>query len=441
MQRQRTWATTAIIGAILMVMPPAAAATVPLPPPPPVAQQVQTTNAMLQPADLTGPLASTNPAFATGLTIPQANEDPRWLCRYGENDYVFLPGERAVGYSSSTGRVTQNVFEYRTEAQARAAVRTAKAGLSRHCSGTWRLASWRTRLIAGTIASPGGGADGLWVRSEALAGTKSGNGSSYVYLIPLGNRVSVTWLDIPGRRTTLTERDALEDLSLSLADRLVDQANLAVTQDANLTKGQTVMLQPADVPATLPYQRPAKGGWSGFSANSPGAGQIAGEGTELPGGVMDLQSSVGANEGAIPGSLWQSVWMYADEETARRHWDKVRTEVPKGSVTPNAPLSRKADTYRLSSGVSAAAFDGNPGVWFRTFSATPGDVGTCFDDNGREVRCPSTSAKSYTLYLLVGSTIQSVTYVGTVNRLAEVPLDQAAVDELAVRLAQRWAAG
>ena len=49
--------------------------------------------------------------------------------------------------------------------------------------------------------------------------------------------------------------------------------------------------------------------------------------------------------------------------------------------------------------------------------------------------------KSYTLYLLVGDTIQSLGYSTGVAGLQQVKLDQLSVNVLAEELANRWVQG
>ncbi len=441
MSRTRTL-VLAVSTAVLVVTTaasPARAAMPPLPPPPSPQDQVRTTNAMLQLPDLTGPLAPETTAWSGGFTIPAGGEDPMWLCRYRADRYIHLPGDTTLQYDSAVGRVTQNVYVYESETVAAAALAQTRTRLAATCSGTWDLDTWRTRLSWGDYPV-GSGPTGVWVRSDAVKGTATGNSSMYVTVVPVGNALNVVWLDAPMATTTRGQRQALDSLASTLATRLDHAASLPVTQSDLLTKAQTDMLQPSDVPAALPLQTPAQGGWSIFEASTPGLPGESPDGSTLRAGIADFTSNLAANEGSQPGSLWQEVTAYPDEASAQAAWRAFRTSILRGTKTPHAPLSSTKPTTRLTTGESTLVVDGTAGLWSRWFQSLPAGNSECRNDAGTRVPCLDMSNKRYSIYLLVGSTIQSASYSATVDELADMPLDQLAVNQLAEQLALRWAA-
>ena len=78
---------------------------------------------------------------------------------------------------------------------------------------------------------------------------------------------------------------------------------------------------------------------------------------------------------------------------------------------------------RSTSGESALSFDGVPGVWSRYLTIEAQQ---------------NASEKDYTLFLLVGNSIQSLEYITGRVGAGQVKLDQLPVNQLAESLAKRW---
>ena len=78
---------------------------------------------------------------------------------------------------------------------------------------------------------------------------------------------------------------------------------------------------------------------------------------------------------------------------------------------------------RSTSAESPLSFDGVPGVWSRYLSIESQQ---------------NASEKDYTLFLLVGNSIQSVEYITGRVGSGQVKLDQLEVNKLAESLAKRW---
>jgi hypothetical protein len=140
-----------------------------------------------------------------------------------------------------------------------------------------------------------------------------------------------------------------------------------------------------------------------------------------------------------PGSIGQSVYTYADAAAARVAWDQLSTKVLGCNQDKPEPLSQTEPINRDSCGTSELSIDGVAGVWSRNLYTNPQTPGSsCTDSSGKVVDCATWSSKSYQVYLLVGSTIQTVSYSVSVDGVRNVPLDQVPVNKLAEELAQRW---
>jgi hypothetical protein len=222
----------------------------------------------------------------------------------------------------------------------------------------------------------------------------------------------------------------MEAVTPLLAQRWAERSTLPLTQSPLLTAAESSMLTEADVPAALPIMSVDDGAWSLFDAD---AGPYAGPMTcrasvRLPSGMVNFTVALGSTGDVFvaPGAVSQSMQVYASVGEAEGVWRQLRRVVATCTETPNAPIRPDTSVQRLRHGVSPLAFQGNRGVWSRSFNGYGGD--------------PSFSTKTYTIHLLVGNAIQTVTYYAGTTGVRQIPLDQESVNELAQQLADRWVA-
>ncbi len=245
-------------------------------------------------------------------------------------------------------------------------------------------------------------------------------------MVPVGDAIQVT--SYVRQSPTLGSRvpAAINALSGRLADRWAQRATAPNSQGPLVTGAETSMLMTSDVPAELPVTTPEEGGWSSFTADAPGNGPwTCALRANLPAGSWTFSSSLGGTGDvtAEPGALLQAVNVYQTDDAASAAWIKLRRAVLGCNDPSRPPISPTKPISRTASGVSAFQFDGVAAVWSRDFSTDPGS---------------GFSMKSYTIHVLSGNAIQSVTYYLTRDEIADLPLDQLAVNTLAEQLMMRW---
>lgn len=397
-----------------------------LAPPPAPAQLVSATNAMLQPGDVTGVLTKGSPSVTLGNTLrtgfnsPPGGQDPLPVCAYGvQYSTVAIPATGAVGFNSAFGTVNQDVYEYRNAAAARRAWISLSEDTRANCSGTFSRGATTTTLSTKNVPGLPDGPAGLGVLSN-------GKNAQYSVLHLAGDSIQMITYAIDDGPVGAGVTAATNALAANLAARWVGRGALPVTQDAQLTKAESAMLSAAEIPADLPVTAPAQGGWSGFSSYIPGTAPIICNARyEIPAATAAFTVSLGGNGGplSLPGSLYQQVYSYPSQAEAQQAWAALRAGVRTCNQKTPAPLSATESVTRETSGTSALTFGGIPEVWSRSLDSNP----------------PDWSMKSYTIHLLVGDSIQMLTYSTGNSRGGNVPLDQAAVNALAENLATRWA--
>ena len=395
--------------------------------PPSASALTSATNAMLRPSDVPTTISSLPSQysdaddFRTGFLNPPGGQDPLPVCSYG-NDFktVSVPVSGATGYLVTSGVVTQNVYAYPSAAEASAAWRTVTTQLQARCKGSFTRDGKKFSVNASSI--PGlGGVSGWGVNSR-------GYQASYSALHNLGNAIQMVTVMSSAPAINATRAGAVNTLAATLAGRWVDQANLPLTQDPFITQAARTMLQPADVPATLPITQPSNGGWSSFLANLPGSSpSTCNARAKILAGAESFTTSLGG-EGDVfplPGAISQSVFVYDSAADAQRAWNQLKTAQAKCTENAGKPIPASGSFNREVNGVSPLTFGGVPGIWLRELM---------IEDFG-------ISQKSYSIDLLLGNAIQTVTYTRSINKAGQVPLDQAAVNALAESLALRWVAG
>lgn len=437
MKRQIQGIGVAALVFVMVVVDPVASARAATQAPPPPDTLVVTSNAMLQPSD-TGYVPKGLRSWSSGYIIEPGGQDPTALCIDRRQRAVELDGRRAVGYRSSTD-VNQELYVYDSQEAAAAAWAKADQQIGSRCTGSYHEDGSTQTLTSGRIASPVGGPQGWWIRSET---TKGHGTSSYLTVLPVGSAIQLVYAYLDSAKVPASRSAQLDALTSTLSTRYVNAATAVVTQPALLTFAQKSMMQPADVPSTLPFTQPAANGWSSFTSYQPGDGPWVCGNSELPGGVATFETGFGGQGGvdAVPGAIDQRMEVYADAATAQAAWKRLTKALRSCDTGSSSKPGRGEPVNSTTTGVSALTFGGTRGVWSRDFDTYPSSGLQCEDDKGRAVRCAEFSSKSYTIHLLVGRSIQSVTYYKTVDGVRNPRIDQVAVNALAEQLAYKWAA-
>lgn len=428
------------IAAMMVLAAPVHAAEPPVAPPPTPAELVAGTNAMLQPGDVTGALAqgtatmSMPGTFRTGFNAPPGGQDPLPVCVVG-NPYstVSIPTTLAVGFSANVGTVSQDLYQYPSAAAAQRVWNTLSDTVRSQCTGTVTLGKTTTTLTTSDVPGLPGAPGGLGVLTN-------GSNAQYSVLHLAGDSVQMVTYAIGDGPVASGVTQAANSLAATLATRWITRSELASTQSAVLAKAESTMLTLTDVPASLPVTEPRQGGWSGFSAYLPGnEPMICNARAQIPAASSSFSSALGGDGGPLstPGSLVQYLDVYSTPADAQSAWTALTAGVRTCNQRNIPAISRSESIDRRASGTSPMTFNGVPGVWSRSFS-TNVTLGTCPGTGGTTAPCASWSSKSYTIHLLVGSSIQTLTYGTTRDGVGNVPLDQVAVNNLAEDLAQRW---
>jgi hypothetical protein len=424
---------TALAGAALLATMAAApvAAQERIAPPPSSDALVGATNAMLRPADLPAPvrkaISRSGRFFFTGFFNPPGGQDPMPICVSGPNyTTVSIPRDNAVGYMSSYGGVSQYEYEYPSAAAAAKVWRKLSGQVAQGCTTTFTEGDQQTANSARRIPGVRGGERGWQVSSFGAQ-----NDFSSVQLI--GDTIQqVNFVD-GERPVSVKVQKAMGALAAELADRWADRSQASVVQDSTLTKAERTMVQPADVPAGLPMATAADGGWSSFQSSVPGMGPDSScrAQAKLPTGTATFTTVLfsGGDVFGITGkgSVVQQVEVYGSADEAKAAWQAVTAELATCSLNPDAAIPAKKPFTRTTNGTSSVVVGGVTGVWTASLDTFP-TTGKGFT-NG-----------AYTVSLLVGDSIQQVTYSLTRKGVGEVTVDRAAVEALASSLAQRWIA-
>ena len=432
--------TAVCVTALLALSSPAQAVQPPVAAPPSPAELVAATNALLQPGDVTGPLTggtavlSMSGTVRTGFNAPPGGQDPLPVCVYG-NSYstVSIPGTLAVGFTASTGTMNQDVYQYPSAAAAQRVWNSLSDNVRSRCTGSVTLGKSTETLSTSNVGGLPGAPSGIGVLTD-------GANAQYSVLHLAGDSIQMLTYAIGDGPIAPGVAQAADALAATLAARWITRSARAVTQNPTLTQAESSMVTLADVPASLPVTEPQQGGWSSFTSYLPGIEpMICNTRVDIPSAAASFSAILGGDGGPLstPGALVQNMDVYPDASSAQKAWAALSAGVRTCTQRSVPRLSQETSIDRRASGTSTLAIDGVPGVWSRTFS-TNVTSGTCSDARGVPGPCPSWSSKTYTIHLLVGSAIQSVSYATTRDGVRDVPLDQAAVNTLAEDLAQRW---
>lgn len=344
--------------------------------------------------------------------------------------YVLPSAKNATGFQVSLGELTESavdqiVYSYPTPQQAQTAWAKVVRDM-RKCPGSYRMGDERRTVRVGRWGS-GQASASMFVQTDVSGSTKGGSGS-YLTVMLVDSFIQMVNATPGGAVTTAVQRASVRELSTTLATRLMEWATLPVTQNLLLTAAETAMLTASDIPASTAVTQPAQGGWFSFNAYDPSpVGPMTCNNTpvRIPAGFASFVADVGGDGGPapMPGGMAQSLEVYPTVQVAKRAWRAFTAAVAGCTEGASTAISSTKSIMRQTNGVSALAFDGTPGVWSRELSTYPDG--------------PFTS-KNYTIHLLVGSAIQSVTYYAATEAIGSFRLDQVAVNTLAEELANRW---
>ncbi len=396
------------------------------------------TNALMRPADLTGVLAggtASKDAYRVGYSNPPGGQDPLPVCVSGPRYAPLpIPGDSAIGYAATNGTVTQDVYRYASAGIAQRVWSGLNDKIPATCRGSFQDDDGRSTLSSTQLPGVSGGPQG-WGVSDV---TPYSAQYSVVYL--LGDAIQM--VSYTERRSSLPRGTvaAIGQLATSLAGRWIGRASAPMTQDATLTKAQTVMLTPADVPSALPVLTPAKGGWSDFTSYEPEVYLFGCFGVleKLP-AKASYAAGFGGSGDVFPGvgALGQKIYDFGSADAARKGWTRLTRAMAGCSENADVAIPASGDFSRQVHGISPLSFNGVPGLWSRQLERMDQSQSQCTNASG-PTTCDSVTVKSYTVYLLVGDTIQSVGYSTGVTGLHQIKLDQLSVNVLAEELANRW---
>ncbi len=383
--------------------------------PPTSAALVQATNAMLQPDQVTGVLAtgtSGGSTFRSGFNNPPGGQDPRNVCGSGSKS-VSVPGDSAIGYESSSGNVTQSVYEYPSVAVALNAWNRVKTKAVARCTGSVK-GKGLPRQTLRTTAVPG-----LADATDGFAVLAQGGQNYYLVAHLTGSAISVLSYDSGDNSVAPVALPQVQVLAANLVGSWTQRATASPSQNPVIAKAEALMLTSSDVPADLPVVSPADGGWSGFSSYHPGSEPMTCNfRAKLPKAAYSFSATPGSSGDvlSVPGTLVQYVNVYPNPTAAAAAWAKV-------SAVVVGCHKNKAAQYP-DGGTSALKFGGVAGAWSRDLFRFGGE-----------------GTKAYSIYLLMGDSIQTLIYATSGKNTHKIALDQVPVNALAVKLAQRWVNG
>lgn len=148
---------------------------------------------------------------------------------------------------------------------------------------------------------------------------------------------------------------------------------------------------------------------------------------KIPASSESFRSLLGVDWDApafpVPGDMDQLMYVYQSPSAAQRAWAQLGRSLVKCRKNARTPIPANQEFERTVTGVLPFGFGEIPGLWSRELSIS---------DSGF-------SRTTYSTFLLVGSTIQKLTYTRAMKGMKQVPLDQGAVNVLSATLAKRWA--
>ena len=385
----------------------------------------QTTTAMLQPADVSAALGG--PASLNiGYYIPPGGQDPYPICQGNIRREILPSLEMATGYFSTVGNVNQTVYVYPSQELAAASWSGLRSLITRGCYFTRSVDGNRIRVSSGEAPS----ISGMWTVSSITGKDPSGE---YTQVAVVDNAIVALRFNTYDAPTSSVERGAAAELMQQLTTRYADRMVPTGVQSTALSVAETAMLTPSDLPASLPVRSPANGAWSSFDANIPGTApfnQCSPRKDLMPAGTGSYSVEFGDDGGPMltDGFAWQQVFTFQDASAADAAWTALNRNW-KDCNQRYGRLYNKTGPARLGrAGTSSVNVDGTPGLYLRY-------VETQADSNADY----QWTTRTYQLFLKDGNVISSLTYGVSVDGLKRVSIDEAAVNQLAVLLIDRFA--
>jgi hypothetical protein len=382
----------------------------------------QTTNAMLQPGDVPAALGGAS-AVDVGYRIPPGGQDPYPIC-YEPGDFRLIPAvDDAIGYFSSTGQMTQEIYAYPSAQAAQNAWSVLDRQISRKCTfvdvdGKDRIRSRQGELNDGI---------GRWVRMDV---TNRDTSSFYSAVGLADNGIVITRFQ--GKQgltqTTTDQRAAVDALFAVLAQRYADRATLDQFQPAAVTAAQQALLQPGDIPAALPILQPANGAWADQQAQVPGQAPFNSCSPRkdlLPAGTGNFSQDLGSTGDvfAKTGMVYQQVFTYDSTDSAQSAWKTLNRTI-KDCNRSEGKLYAKGANYVTV--VGTVDVSGSPGLFVQDTDTQNFGKGSRF------------VTKAYTVYTLSGDAIISVDYARSRMGMTRFSIDEAAVRDLTAFAASKW---
>lgn len=391
--------------------------------PPSTEVLTQTTNAMLQPADVPAALGG-GQDLSTGYNIPPGGQDPMPLC-YGKGNMRLIPSlTNAIGYSNKSGQVTEEVYVYPSIAAAQDAWNQLDSAIASKCSFT--ASSGSTKITSSQGSWSNADQAGRWVN---VNNTQKDNPSMYSVVGPVDNAIVITRFQGKNglKATTADQRSAVDALAGVLIPRYADRESLASVQPALVTNAQNAMLRPGDAPAELPLLQPSAGAWSNFDAQLPSDKPFntCDPNTPLvPSGTGEFNVGFGGGGDVFmqTGMLYQRAFTYASAEAAEAAWTVLAKNV-KRCTNSYGTLFSDGGNYRTTNGSTTIA--GAPALWVRSIDSQKWDKDGFVN-------------KSYMVYTMNGDVIVGVQYGKSKYGMKNFPIDEAAVRSLAATAAAQW---
>ena len=394
------------------------------PPPPSKALLQQTTNAMLQPSDVPAALGGGD-GLDIGYRIPPGGQDPFPLCFNPEEGGILPQADGAIGYFSTSGQVTQEIYAYASAADAQSAWSQLNKAVSVGCTFVEEDEGERITARTGTLDS--GQQVGRWVRTDS---NRDSLPAFFSVVGPVDDALVITRFQ--GKTglesTTARQREATHELFDELVQRYADRASLGPLQPAALTAAEQRMIVPADLPEALTTKTAIDGGWADFRAQIPAEQPFNSCDPSvdlMPVGTGLFEGNFGASGDVVidEGNLGQQVFTYESPAAAQSAWSELGRNL-QACERSQGTLFKRNGGFRGE--VGQVDIGGRTGLWTRAIDSQIA---------GRDF---TLTTKAYSVYLMDATTIVSVSYAKSIQRAAQFPLDQEAVNAVATTLLERW---
>lgn len=383
-----------------------------------------TTTAMLQPGDVVPALGGPG-AQQIGYYIPPGGQDPYPICQGSIRREVLPSLDSAIGYFSTVGDVTQTVYAYPDQATAQANWTALQRLVARGCDYRRSVDGNRTRVSTGQAPA----VDGVWTSTSTTGADPSGE---YTQVTLAGNAVLALRYTSYSAPTSSAQRAAVAELMQTLTSRYEQRDTPSGVQSTTLSIAETAMLNPSDLPQSLPVRSPQNGAWSSFVGNLPGTppfNSCEPRKDLMPAGTGGFSADFGDDGGPqlTDGFAWQQLYTFQDAAAADSAWSVLRRNWRDCNERYGKLYNKTGPARQGRAGTSPVSVDGTPGLYLR-YVETQADANNDF----------TWTTRTYQLFLKDGNVISSLTYGISVDGLKRIRIDETAVNELAVALIERF---